>query len=161
MTKTKKHDPKATAAAILAKGYASCGYCGTMHRATKCPVCATPRPNGAETISTPGNGDKVPYDGSLPMPKSHQPNKTEARYNRERLAGKGKYEALSFRMANGHRYTPDWYEPETATVHEVKGAYKFGSHGRARLAFDQCRAEFPQFRFVWATWKKGQWEVEQ
>ena len=96
------------------------------------------------------------------------PNKTEAAYRREVLDRRGDlsavmYEGLSFRMGNGHRYTPDWVVFGVGGViecHEVKGAYRFGSHGRARLAFDQAKAEFPGFRWVWATWAKGSWRVE-
>ena len=89
------------------------------------------------------------------------PNKTEARYRDERLRGlDARYEALTFRMANGHRYTPDWVvfgADGGIECHEVKGAYKLGSHGRARLAFDQARAEFPWFGWVWAAWNGRLW----
>ena len=92
-----------------------------------------------------------------------QPNKTEARYRAERLRGcDARYEALTFRLRCGHRYTPDWVVfggGGGIECHEVKGAYRFGSHGRARLAFDQAKAEFPGFLWVWATYKGGRWEV--
>lgn len=91
------------------------------------------------------------------------PTKTEAEYARAYLAGKdARYEAITFRLANGHRYTPDWsYWDDGALVCvEVKGSYRLGSYQRARLAFDQARIEFPAVRFVWAekqkdhNWKK-------
>ncbi len=87
------------------------------------------------------------------------PNKTEARYNNERLGGKGRYEAITFRLPGGSRYTPDYYEPPM-TVHEVKGAYRFGSHGRALTAFKEARAAFRAFRFVWAEWTGEGWTIK-
>lgn len=82
-----------------------------------------------------------------------QPNKTEAAYRARHLAGlDARYEALTFRLSNGHRYTPDWVvfrDGAPVECHEVKGAYRFASHGRSRLAFDQARVEFPGLRWVW------------
>lgn len=81
------------------------------------------------------------------------PNKTEAAYRARHLAGQdARYEALTFRLANGHRYTPDWVvfeDGRPVECHEVKGAYRFASHGRSRLAFDQARVEFPGLRWCW------------
>jgi hypothetical protein len=96
------------------------------------------------------------------------PNKTEAAYRAEVLGRRGdvvavQYEPLTLRMANGHRYTPDWVVATTAgriECHEVKGGYALPSHQRARLAFDQARIEFPWIVWVWAKktengWMKG------
>ena len=88
-----------------------------------------------------------------------QPNKTEQEFNRLYLRGEGRYEAITFRLPGGSRYTPDWYLPPT-TVAEVKGAYRFGSHGRALTAWREARAQFPAFRFVWARKGEDGWEVE-
>lgn len=88
------------------------------------------------------------------------PNKTEQEFNRTHLAGRGQYEALTFRLAGGSRYTPDWYVAPR-TVVEVKGSYRFGSHGRALTAWREARAQFPDFRFVWAVKKaSGEWEIK-
>jgi hypothetical protein len=87
------------------------------------------------------------------------PNKTEATYNRERLGGAGRYEAITFRLPGGSRYTPDFYEPPL-TVHEVKGSYRFGSHGRALTAFREAAAAFPAFRFIWAEKRTDGWFVK-
>ena len=91
------------------------------------------------------------------------PNKTEARYAAEVLRGlDARYEALTFRLANGHRYTPDWVVFDSAgrllSCHEVKGAHRFHSHQRARLAFDQAATEFPGLTWFWATLTKNGWE---
>jgi hypothetical protein len=93
-----------------------------------------------------------------------RPNKTEARYAAEMLRGLDvRYEAVTVRLANGHRYTPDWVVFEggrPVACHEVKGAYRFGSHQRARLAFDQAAAEWPGVRWVWATWTGDEWKID-
>lgn len=89
------------------------------------------------------------------------PNKTEARYRDECLRGlDARYEALTFRMANGHRYTPDWVvflDGAPVACHEVKGSYRLHSHGRARLAFDQAASEFPGLTWEWAEWNGSLW----
>ena len=91
------------------------------------------------------------------------PNKTEADYQRTLLRGKdARFEAITFRMANGHRYTPDWVVFQDGTpveCHEVKGAYALHSQQRARLAFDQARTEFPGLKWVWATKTNTGWET--
>ena len=82
------------------------------------------------------------------------PNKTEALYRDTHLRGQdARYEALTVKLANGHRYTPDWVVItwDRVVCHEVKGSYKLHSHGRARMAFDQAATEFPMFGWVWAT----------
>ncbi len=105
-----------------------------------------------------GNGDAK---------KGHRrPNKTEAEYAAEWLRGQdARYEAVTVRLANGHRYTPDWVVFEggrPVEFHEVKGAWRFGSHQRARLAFDQAAAEWPGVRWVWAERRgDGTWRVRE
>jgi hypothetical protein len=89
------------------------------------------------------------------------PNKTEERFNRDMLGGRGVYEGLTFRLPGGSRYTPDWiYVDGAGVVHafEVKGAYRFHSQGRALTAFREARAAFPWVSFHWAVWDGGKWE---
>jgi hypothetical protein len=97
--------------------------------------------------------------------KRREPNKTEAEYNRRYLGGAGKYEAVSLRLPGGSRYTPDWQSVGSdgrVTFHEVKGSYRFGSHGRAATAFRECVAAFPEFDFIWAVRNAdGSWSVQQ
>lgn len=86
------------------------------------------------------------------------PNKTEAEYNRLYLCGKGLYEAVTLRLPGGSRYTPDWVvigDGGKVELHEVKGSYRFGSHGRAVTAFREAVVAFPCFAFVWAVRGKG------
>jgi hypothetical protein len=97
--------------------------------------------------------------------KRREPNKTEAEYNRRYLGGAGKYESVSLRLPGGSRYTPDWQSVGAdgrVTFHEVKGSYRFGSHGRAATAFRECMAAFPEFNFVWAVrHADGTWSLKQ
>lgn len=90
------------------------------------------------------------------------PNKTEVEYQRIYLMGMdARFEAMTFRMANGHRYTPDWVVfTDTGMIecHEVKGGYALGSEQRARLAFDQARVEFPWIIWVWARKSEGSFQ---
>lgn len=93
------------------------------------------------------------------------PNKTEAEYNRLYLHGKGIYEAVTLRLPGGSRYTPDWVvigDGGAVELHEVKGSYRFGSHGRAVTAFREAVVAFPCFGFVWAVrGKGGVWSVKR
>lgn len=107
----------------------------------------------------PANGKAVPIRTA-----GRQQNKTEAEYNRRYLNGKGVYEALSFHLPGGSRYTPDYMtvdETGRITLHEVKGSYRLHSHGRARTAFMECTAAFPMFGWVWAARQKdGTYKID-
>lgn len=95
-----------------------------------------------------------------PTPKG--PNDTEAAFNRDILGGRGIFEAMSFKIAGGHRYTPDFIvqTPSGIEAYEVKGSYRFPSEGRARLAFDDARERFPSVRFYWYRKTKTGWTNE-
>jgi len=104
-------------------------------------------------------------------PKASGPNKTEKEYaNRlgfEFPESQIVFEGLTLRMKNGHKYTPDWVvKCPNGEIHcvEVKARGKNGfrqaSYQRAKLAFDQCRVEWP-FRFRWAEKREGQWTVKE
>lgn len=95
--------------------------------------------------------------------KAKGPNKTETEYARVYLAGKDvRFEALTFHLAAGYSYTPDWVvfeEGNPVSCHEVKGSYRFHSHTAARNRWKQCRIEFPGLVWVWATKSKDGWMV--
>jgi hypothetical protein len=97
--------------------------------------------------------------------KSPGPNKTELNYRQTILRSSTdvRFEAITFHMANGHRYTPDWivFSPDglILSCHECKGAYALHSQQRARLAFDQCAKEFPGLKWTWAVKKPEGWEI--
>ena len=114
-------------------------------------------------MKTSGSADKAPATVER---TAKQPNKTEASYRSEvldRQAAFGAlvsiaYEALTVRLANGHRYTPDWVCRTAAGLTiciEVKGTYRMHSHQRARLAFDQAALEWPAWRWIWAEKQAG------
>jgi hypothetical protein len=104
-------------------------------------------------------------------PKTAGPNKTEAEYG-NRLGFEFPeadivFEGLTLRMQNGHKYTPDWVvKCPNGEIHcvEVKArgnsGFRHASYGRARLAFDQARIDWP-FRFRWVEKHKGVWNVKE
>ena len=100
--------------------------------------------------------------------RRRQPTKTEMAYRGEVLDRNPAvigvaYEALTFRLANGHRYTPDWVYWAGSRLHcvEVKGAYRLGSYQRARLAFDQAAVEWPSFVWIWAERNGQGWKTKE
>ncbi len=95
--------------------------------------------------------------------RARQPNKTEAAYNRAHLGGRGLYEAVTFRLPGGSRYTPDWITFDSdgrMTAHEIKGSYRHHSQGRAATAFREAVAAFPHVTFIWACRRGGEWLIQ-
>ena len=97
--------------------------------------------------------------------KQKGPTKTEMEFARCYLGGKAaRFEALVFRLANGHRYTPDWVYVDGGRLVcvEVKGSRRLGSYQRARVAFDQAAVEWPDARWIWAERREdGSWQVTE
>lgn len=94
--------------------------------------------------------------------KGKSPNATEAAFNRDILGGGGIFEGMSFKIAGGHRYTPDFIVQTTSGIeaYEVKGSYRFPSEGRARLAFDDAAERYPTIKFYWYRKTKDGWKDE-
>ena len=73
---------------------------------------------------------------------------------------------ITLRMQNGHKYTPDYLVMDTDLYWLIevkqrgKNGFRQNSYQRARLAFDQCRAEFKLFRFRWAEKHCGTWDAK-
>lgn len=95
------------------------------------------------------------------------PNKTEASYMHllafEFPGCKITFEGISLKLDNGARYTPDIvvHAPDGLLLVEVKNsAYRHASYGRSRMAFNQCRIDFPQFKYRWAEKDKNTWDVK-
>ena len=115
---------------------------------------AAPAAGGAATAASPALAGAVRKRRGLAKPKEQ--TATERAYNRERLRGCGQFEAVSFKLLGGSRYTADFYVPwglsvsEMPEVHEVKGSHRFASQSRATMAFREAAAAHPEFRFVWA-----------
>jgi hypothetical protein len=120
------------------------------------------KPDNAPVLATdPGKDAKA----TVKAVKGRKgPNQTEMRYMFEALRGlDARYEALTVRLANGHRYTPDWVVfggGRPIACYEVKGPYRLGSQDGARMRFDQARLEWPGVRWVWATWTGNEWQEE-
>jgi hypothetical protein len=103
-----------------------------------------------------------------PKPVKYKMSKTEIRYLNEVLKTKEtegiithiSFTGVTFRMSNGHRYTPDFsfLAGDKMTFVEVKGSYRLGSYQRAKLAFDQAKLEWPMFNWIWVELQKdGSW----
>jgi hypothetical protein len=124
--------------------------------------CPT-KPERVEGRSIPVQGGDQGRTAGKIKRSAKQMNKTECHYLDNVLRGKdARYEALTFRMSNQHRYTPDFVVFEAGRpieCHEVKGGYALHSQQRARLAFDQCSKEFPGLRWIWAAKHKDGWRV--
>lgn len=125
-------------------------------------IRAQMEPTKKPAVETPA--DPIPSLSPTGGRKSPGPNKTEAHYRRFILSGfrDVRFEAITFRMANGHRYTPDWVvfeDGQPIACHECKGGYALHSQQRAKLAFDQCAKEFPAFKWTWAVKTAEGWRV--
>ena len=119
---------------------------------TLAPIAAKPQ---TQAHAKPG-GNR----GKAARPR--RPNKTEERFNRDMLAGQGMFEALTFRLPGGSRYTPDWiYEAHGQLFAvEVKGPHRFPSEGRALTAFLEARAAWRSVVFVWFRWTGSEWREQ-
>lgn len=98
--------------------------------------------------------------------ESKQPNKTEAEYGRLlrlEFVAEPRYEAITFKLRNSHRYTPDYIIEQNngnLLCVEVKNAnYKHASYGRSKMAFAQCKIDFPMFDYRWAEKTKEGWKI--
>ncbi len=90
------------------------------------------------------------------------PNKTEERFNRDMLAGRGEYQGITFRLPGGSRYTPDWIYEVNGQLFavEVKGPHRFPSEGRALTAFLEARAAWRSVVFAWFRWTGTEWREQ-
>ena len=130
--------------------------------------CMSKADREALGIRNPGRGiPGIPAAPGIAVVKAGRkqagPTKTEMEFRARYLAGKAaRFEALVFRLANGHRYTPDWVYVEGGRLVcvEVKGSRRLGSYQRARVAFDQAAVEWPDARWIWAERREdGSWQV--
>ena len=128
----------------------------------KCSKTARKAPDCPATPRTGKSAGKEPR-------KRGEPNKTEAAYGcilKQEAGYEPHYEGLTFRLKNGHKYTPDWVVmlPDMRVLCvEVKARGKNGyrqpSYQRARVMFDQCRVEWPNYSWRWAERVNGEWEI--
>lgn len=121
---------------------------------------ASTRAPVAEKPQTPAHAKSGGNRGKSAQPK--RPNKTEERFNRDMLGGRGEYQGITFRLPGGSRYTPDWiYEAHGQLFAvEVKGPHRFPSEGRARTAFLEARAARRSVVFMWFRWTGREWREQ-
>lgn len=95
--------------------------------------------------------------------REYRMTEPERKFNAEFLKGRGLYEAVTLRCPSGSRYTADWFfvDGDAPVLVECKGGHRLGSEGRARTAFMEAASFFSHiFRFVWAVYNKGKWEIK-
>lgn len=103
-------------------------------------------------------------------PKESRANKTELEYSRllalEYPGHSITFNSLRLKCDNGHAYTPDWVvnlSDGLILLVEVKARGKNGfrhpSYQRAKVMYDQCRVEWPMFRYRWAEKQSGVWTI--
>jgi hypothetical protein len=100
---------------------------------------------------------------AIRVPRSRLPNATEHRWflsAKSRWPGLDiRYEAISFRLNSGARYTPDfsgWDHGRLLWCCEVKGAF-LGHSARSILAWKEVAANWPAVTWIFAQFKSGRW----
>jgi hypothetical protein len=134
----------------------------------KAPAPKAQKPQESPHVARPESKPAlVPYSAteSVAVPfraAEGKQSKTEQKYNREVLGGRGRFEPICLYLPGGGRYTPDFMTVDDGviTFHEVKGSYRLGSQGRAYTAFHEAAAYFPMWRFVWAHWTGKDWDCK-
>lgn len=131
-----------------------------------CPFPSTMRVNTVQKA----NLEAAPEPA--PAKRGKRPNKTEqAYYHRLVLEFPGariRYEAITIHMDNGHAYTPDWVVtlPDgSLLLVEVKArgknGFRHGSYQRAKVAFDQCKVDYPHWKWRWAEKCGVDWTITE
>ncbi len=138
--------------------------CGQYNAASlaECPKCGGRQtaPGTLTAILSPADNGSA-FKGPK---RKREPNKLEARYRREVLMGVPdcdcRFEGLTFTLASGARYKPDWIVLRDGRVecHEVKGPWESRD---AKLRFRESAARWPMFRWVWAKWNGKQCKIEE
>ena len=89
----------------------------------------------------------------------------EKEYFTDVLHGIGRVHPVTFRLADGQKYTPDFLTVDDGvlTFHEVKGAYRLHSADGAQSRFKQAVYEYgAYFNFLWVERKRGGgWTIKQ
>ncbi len=119
-----------------------------------------PTASGTSTLASVAGQPQTPAHAKTGG--SRGPNKTEERFNRDMLGGRGVYEGLTFRLPGGSRYTPDWIYEANGQLFavEVKGQHRFPSEGRALTAFLEARAAWRAVVFTWFRWTGTEWREQ-
>lgn len=101
-------------------------------------------------------------------PRRGRLNKTETRYSQRldadvkdgRIA-RWRFEGVTLRLADGARYTPDFavtLPDGRLEMHETKGGFiREAAMVRLKVAAEL----FPEFEFILAQWKRGEWTIKR
>lgn len=106
-------------------------------------------------------------DISAKPEKKRQPNKTELEASMmlacEFPGARITFEGFTFNMENGHKYKPDFVVCRGGLLMciEVKArganGFRQPSYQRAKLAYDQCRLDYPAITWRWMEKQNGTW----
>jgi hypothetical protein len=125
-----------------------------------------------EVAAKPKTVDVAPYKtkaGCVIKQSRKKPNKTEQRFENDHLvAGWASgsivqygFEAITLKLANGLRYTPDWWvitHDGNTIFYEVKGGFiREDAIAKLKIAATQ----FKCYEFYLCVWRKGQWTIEE
>lgn len=73
---------------------------------------------------------------------------------------------ITLRLANGHKYTPDFIVKDKEGIKLIceckqrgKNGFRQHSYQRAKVMFDQSRVEYPFWLFRWAEKQSGIWNI--
>jgi hypothetical protein len=128
----------------------------------------------ADTVQ-PATKPKMKGVSGVIRQSSRQPNKTELRFEQDYLRGwlhardifTYEYEAVTLKIANGCRYTPDWYVVEwlggdgtsKAQFYEVKARDMIWDDAIVKIKV--AAQKFPQFEFYLCAYSKTGWTIEK
>lgn len=107
---------------------------------------------------------------SEPTARRGRLNKTETRYSQRLDAdvkdgriSRWRFEGVTLRLADGARFTPDFFVTpaglnDRLELHEVKGGFiREAAMVRLKVAAEL----FPEFEFILAQWKRGEWTIKR
>ena len=133
-----------------------CPWCGRWRMSTVL-ICRNPACIGKSTDKKNLTVER-PIETLTRMRKRDRMTQVERRWANEHPTHE--YEPIILRTKTGHRYTPDFVDWTNMLCIEVKGPYKLGSYQRAKVVYDQIKADRPQFHFAWWTWTGTEWRQD-
>lgn len=113
---------------------------------------------------------EAPSASTVIRQSRREPNKTERRFEVERLrmwhrigwVSKYDYEAVTLKIANGCRYTPDWWaitNDGRTQFYEIKARKMIWDDAIVKLKV--AAAQYTAYEFWLCAWDKNGWTIER
>lgn len=130
------------------------------------------RVKGTKSVGIPTHpATGIPVAEQKQVVERTKQTKVEMEYGRMLAYGYPDHEIVPFgitlRLLNGHKYTPDFIVKLPGgklLCVEVKQRGKNGfrqhSYQRAKVMFDQCRIEYPEWDWQWTEKDKTGWNIK-